>query len=402
MSSSLNGKLQICFFAGSALPDLGGVEVVMDALARGFVALGHGVTLVAPWPSGAERPDDTRYPYRVHRHAPYPRWIEDPGVCLGYLRGAPGPGGFDVVHCHGIYPQAYLAALARNDLGAALVATSHGGDLGAGMLTFYGPEATARAHWGIARMDALIAVNRAYREVFLRHATEPARVVEIPHGVDPARFATAVPRPAALDPGIRAGSYALFLGRLTRQKGVHLLLEALQAVPADGGVELVIAGTGREEGALRADCARLGLRDRVRFVGWIEGSLKTYLLQSCLCLVAPSLRREAFGLSVLECHAAGRPAIASDIPGLDERVEPGRSGILVRPNSPDALAAALLSLRRRPDRADEMGRQARAAASRYGLDLVVERHLALYARVLGSPRARRGGGKENLRAGRRA
>ena len=380
-------KLRICFYSGSALPNLGGLELVMDGLARRFVGEGHDVTVVAPWPDGSERPDDSVYPYHVHRHAPYPPQMESLRGVMHHLLGVGRPSAFDIVHCHAIYPQAYLAATVRHELGAALVATRHGGDLRTKALAFYGPDAASRTYWGMAQMDALVAVNRTYREEFLQRCSAADRVVEIPHGVDLEAFATPVPRPGDLDVEIRPGKYALFLGRLARQKGVDLLLEALKDVPADGDIQLVIAGSGKEERSLKADVDRLALRDRVRFVGWVGGRLKTYLLQNCLCLVAPSRRNEAFGLTILESSAAGRPVIASNIRSLDERVEHGRTGFLVPPKAPVELAAALRFLLSHLETADEMGRRARKAASRYSLDVVVNQHLRLYERLVTSARA---------------
>ena len=380
-------KLRICFYSGSALPNLGGLELVMDGLARRFVGEGHNVTVAAPWPDGSERPDDSVYPYHVHRHAPYPPQIEDLRGGMNHLLGIGRPSPFDIVHCHGIYPQAYLAATVRHELGAALVATRHGGDLRAKALAFYGPDAASRTYWGMAQMDVLVAINRTYRQEFLQRCSAADRVVEIPHGVDLEAFATPVPRPGDLDVEIRPGKYALFMGRLTRQKGVDLILEALKEVPAEGGVQLVIAGSGKEERALKADVARLALRDRVRFIGWVGGRQKTYLLQNCLCQVAPSRRKEAFGLTILESSAAGRPVIASNIRSLDERVEHGRTGFLVPPDAPVELAAALRFLLSHFETADEMGRRARIAASRYNLDVVVNRHLRLYERLVTAARA---------------
>jgi phosphatidylinositol alpha-mannosyltransferase len=121
----------------------------------------------------------------------------------------------------------------------------------------------------------------------------------------------------------------------------------------------------------------------VAFVNRVEGDTKTWLLQNAVCNVVPSRYSEAFGLTVLESFAAGRPVIATDVPGLCELVDDGHNGVLVAPESVEGLAAALRGALERPAWFDELSRGAREGAQGLTWDRAVERYLALYEELVG-------------------
>ncbi|HEX6199823.1 MAG TPA: glycosyltransferase, partial [Thermoanaerobaculia bacterium] len=283
----------------------------MDRLGRELTARGHAVTVVAQASGWTRPPPVPEVPYRVYRHPRLPPRHAGVAGHQRYLLAAHERHRFDLVHCHGLYPHAFLAALARPRMGVPLVATSHGADLEPADLEFYGPLAAPWNAWGLRRMDALVAVNRGYAERF--RAAAPAAVVrEIPNGVDAEALGAPVPRPPDLDPAIRSGGYVLFLGRLVGQKGLGTLLEAFARLPGGSGLRLVVAGDGRRRGELERRAAELGVGSRVSFLGWVAGALKAWLLQNSLCAAVPSHGGEAFGLVALESFAAGRPVVASD------------------------------------------------------------------------------------------
>src|SRR5262249_31748754 len=134
---------------------------------------------------------------------------------------------FDVLHCHGVYPPGYLAALCRQDLGVPIIITSHGGDIREGNVRLSRPVLVQRYVEALAAADALVTISRFTRESLLRLCPNPGAIVEIPNGVDLESFASAADRPAHLDAAIRPGEYLLFLGRLKNRKGVDVLLEAM-------------------------------------------------------------------------------------------------------------------------------------------------------------------------------
>jgi phosphatidyl-myo-inositol alpha-mannosyltransferase len=370
--------MRICLYTETALPKMGGQEMVVDALARQYAALGHDPVVLAPNPRRPLRPDDAALPYPVVRH---PRFFSTRLFVSWYrwfLQRLYARRRFDILHCHGIYPPSYLAALSRPKLGVPVVVTSHGGDVYENNVRLAKPVLKKRHIEGLQAADALVAISRFTRERFLRLCPQARRIVEISNGVHLEPFASRSERPPDLDAAIRAGQYAVFVGRLKRRKGVDVLLEALARLPARGGVELVIVGDGDERSALQAQAARLGLTTRVRFVGAQSGAAKVYLLQNALFALVPSRLWEAFGLVVIESYAAGIPVIASDMPGLNDLVQAGETGLLVAPAAPAELAAAMKQLFADPAAARRMGDNARRVAQRYKWRSVAERHLELY------------------------
>ncbi|MCB1057931.1 MAG: glycosyltransferase family 4 protein [Acidobacteria bacterium] len=157
--------------------------------------------------------------------------------------------------------------------------------------------------------------------------------------------------------------YLLFVGRLRVRKGVEVLLEALAGttdVLASG--RLLIAGDGEHREALESCSARLGLGERVRFLGrTTPGQVRT-LLASASALVVPSIY-EGMPLVVLEAMEAAVPVVASRVSGIPEVVVDGETGWVVRPENTKVLRAALRQVLDAPPEARRRG-----AAGRERLD----------------------------------
>lgn len=222
------------------------------------------------------------------------------------------------------------------------------------------------------RLDAWICASEAMAALARRAGLPAGRVHRVPY---------ALPR-AWLDrpPSAGPGRWLLFAGRLEREKGVHHLLAAMALLPRT--VELLVAGRGAEEAALRADADRRGLTN-VRFLGWQGEPALDALRRGALATVLPCDWFEAFGQVVLESFAAGRPVVASRTGGLPELVRDGVDGLLVEPGDPAALAAALRRLLEAPAEAEAMGRRARAEAERR---FEPEAHLRALLEVYGAAR----------------
>jgi glycosyltransferase involved in cell wall biosynthesis len=200
-------------------------------------------------------------------------------------------------------------------------------------------------------------------------------------GLDPAKTVVK-PNPVA-DPGEPryGGAGAVYVGRMSDEKGPRLLLQAWREM---GGLPLLMIGSGPLEAELRELGARI---PGVRFTGQLPPDIVRERVREALFLVAPSTCYENFPLAVAEAMAAGKPAIASHPTAMSELVESGRTGLLFASGDPHALAQACRALADDPARAEAMGREAR---ERYEDELSPERSterlLALYARVLGGTR----------------
>jgi glycosyltransferase involved in cell wall biosynthesis len=169
------------------------------------------------------------------------------------------------------------------------------------------------------------------------------------------------------DPGVRRsgdGTHVLFLGRITEEKGVGLLMRAWDRLGGALGVPLVIAGTGPMQdevatwAAKRADVSYVGLRNKAECRA---------LTADAVAVVAPSTWLEAFGLVVVEAMAAGVPTVAAAHGAFPELVEDGVTGLLHQPNDAASLADRLREVV--GDRNREMGDAARV---RYEKDFTPE------------------------------
>jgi len=376
--------MRICLYTDTALPKLGGQEMVVDALARQFLALGHQPVVLAPKPRKLWIGRET-YPYEVVRH---PRFYSTHLFVAWYRRFLLQQyhrQHFDVLHCHGIYPPTYLAALLGAQLPTPIVVTSHGGDVYGENVRLQKPALVERYAMGLRRADALVAISRFTRDGFARLCPDVTpRIVDIPNGVHLDTFARRSTTPPPGFDKLRPGEYAIFLGRLKYRKAADVLLQAIARAALVTYPKLAIVGDGEEWAFLHVLRDQLGLNDNVHFFGSLSGDEKLHLLQNARFGVVPSRQWESFGLVVLEGYASGLPMIASDLPGLADLVHPEKTGLLVRPESPDELAAALRRLFVDDTLVRRMGQAAKNVVQQYDWRIVAQRHLALYESLLGS------------------
>lgn len=186
----------------------------------------------------------------------------------------------------------------------------------------------------LARAAAIIATSDDYRRASLALAPWAGKTRIVPLGSRAA--ARAEPQPELWPAG---GLRLLSAGRLSRYKGVHVLLEALAGLP---DASLLLIGEGECAAGLRATAARLQLGHRVRFAGAVDDATLAAARAAADVFVLPSLDRgEAFGLTLLEAMQAGIAVVASRIPGSGVASVVGESGLLVAPGDAGALAAAL-------------------------------------------------------------
>lgn len=250
------------------------------------------------------------------------------------------------------------------------------------------------------KIDRLLA-RRVDRLICMSHAIERASA---PLGVPATRrlvlddpFDTSdYRRPAS--PAVRAslgladGDRAVvLLARIIPWKGQDVLLRALPAVLADhpDAVAVLVGEATDDKGRryraeLEALVAELGIGGRVRFAGARRDVAD--VLAAAEVVVHCSTTPEPFGRVVVEAMAAGRPVIAADAGGVPEIVDAERTGLLVAPGDPEALAAAVGRLLDDPEATAELGRRAgEAVAARFTIDGPALAVQALYDELLGVP-----------------
>jgi glycosyltransferase involved in cell wall biosynthesis len=236
-----------------------------------------------------------------------------------------------------------------------------------------------------ARTDALIAVAPWVRDELLAMGigTEDRWHV-IPVGVDLTplledRPALSQAR-AILDLPDR-GPVVGIVGRLAPVKDHRTFLRAAVQISTEyPDATFVVAGDGPDRAALH-DEARAVLGDRVRFLGWVNDLPSLYAACDVVTLTS---RMEGTPVALIEAAAAGRPVVATDVGGVAEVVRDGSTGFTVPAGDDAAVAAAVLSLLRDPDRARAMGEAGAAhVRARFSRDRMANDLTALYGELLG-------------------
>ena len=228
-----------------------------------------------------------------------------------------------------------------------------------------------------------ICVSEGVRRFSIEAGLPPDRLFVVPNGVD----VEAIARAPAVDRralGIEPGAHlALFVGRLDPQKDVATLLKAAALVTAArADWSLALVGDGPDSARLRDLARSLRLPEgRVRWLGRrgdVPGLLKTADL-----LALPS-RWEGMPNVVLEAMAAGKAVVATAVEGSEDLVVPGRTGWLVPPGDPGALAAALIEAADDPDRRMRFGQSGRVRVeAEFSEARFVAAHERIWSEVLG-------------------
>ena len=307
-------------------------------------------------------------------------------------------GGADLVHSHTWYANGagMLAALVH---GAPHVVTAHSleprrpwkaDQLGGGYRLSSWVERSA-----YLAADAVIAVSHGMRTDVLDAYPDldPARVHVVGNGVDAEAY-----RPVESPDTVRAlgvdpdRPYALFVGRITRQKGLVHLLAAAEQLPPDVGLVLCAGAADTPAEHQQVADAVAALQARREGVVWIEAMLPREqlvpLITGATVFVVPSVY-EPLGIVNLEAAACGTAVVASAVGGIPEVVDDGRTGLLV-PYDPDdadafaaGLAARMTELLRDPERAARMGAAGRERVlAEFGWPAIARQTVEVYGAVL--------------------
>ena len=308
--------------------DIGGAERLLIDLASRPEASGadHTVALMTPNPAlrarflAAELRIRDRGPIRADPVSYL--WRAFGPVDVAWLHGILREEAADIVHVH-TYASHVLGVRAALRSGLPVLRTEHG------VAHYTDPSCGPGRGWALRNTDMLVAVSDYVRQfVVKRAAYAGARIRVVRNGVDGAYFA---PSPALTGEPFR---FAMVC-RLAAWKRVDRAICAIAHVP---GVRLTIAGSGSQERALHILARKLGVMDRVTFLGWQADPRP--VIAACHAAINCS-RNEPLGLSVLEAMAMQRPVLAVAEGGVPEIVRHGETGWLVPDGSVDALIAGI-------------------------------------------------------------
>lgn len=202
--------------------------------------------------------------------------------------------------------------------------------------------------------DLIVALSHGMKIKLEAEGIKPVKVVY--NGV-PER----PQRPNLSDPPV-----IVFAGRLVKEKGVHILLQAFSQVQSKiPQVRLLIAGQGSEADNLRSLATKLGINNNIAWLGHIPRSQLEKQFNSAWVQVIPSIWEEPFGNVTTEAMIRGTAVVASAVGAQPEIIEDGKTGFLIPPNDVNALVAALLNLVLNRSLAEEMGQNGRFRSQTY-------------------------------------
>ncbi len=218
------------------------------------------------------------------------------------------------------------------------------------------------------RVDQFIAVSDFVRRTYIEAGLPDERIVVRPNFLDGAPDVGA---------GVRSG--ALYVGRLSAEKGLETLVAAWRDLP---GIPLTVVGDGPLRGWIEETIAREGLR-HIALTGFVTPDAVAGYMQSAALVILPPLMHETFGRVVIEAFAAGAPVVASRLGGLTELVQPNVTGLLFEAGAARDLAQKVRAALSDPDRLASWGRAARRVfEERYTAEAAYTQQMAIYERVL--------------------
>lgn len=300
--------------------------------------------------------------------------------CLMNLKEIVGKGNYDLVHTHG-YLADLLGLTAARVSGLSVVSTCHGFINGGWKLSLYNRLDIEALAW----FDRVIAVSDSISNGWLQSRVKPEKITIIENCASPLTESALITSMREKKRGlmqIAADEILLgFFGRLSSEKGIVYLLEALKLLQdTELRVKLVLLGEGSQRTELEEIVRRDRLSEQVIFAGF-EKKIEEWMAATDI-FVLPSLT-EGTPMALLEAMSFGLPCIASAVGGVPKVIESGEDGILVAPGNPSQIRDAVLSICNDDSQRDSISRKARQKIERnYDAGLWARRIENEYLRIL--------------------
>ena len=287
--------------------------------------------------------------------------------------------GVELLHVHYAVPNAVSALLARGILRpkpVKVVTTLHGTDI---TLVGNDPNYLPTTRFGIDRSDAVTAVSQALVNATERELKTSRKITVIPNFIDPDRY-------RGLDPA-SAGRWRqdgekilIHVSNFRPVKRVWDVIRVFRGIAEQIPARLLMVGDGPDRARAERECRKLGICDRVVFLGNV-GAIEEVLTGADLVLLPSST--ESFGLAALEAMAAGVPVLATDVGGLPEVVEDGVHGFLRPVGAVDEMVVAGLEILTDEALHERLAKAARERAmTEFHQDRVVDMYREVYRNAL--------------------
>ena len=248
-----------------------------------------------------------------------------------------------LINAHFIYPDGVAASLAARLLHLPIVLSARGTDI-----NLYAHYRLRRPQIAAALSGAnqITAVSKGLIEEMTCLGISPQKISLMENGIDRDAFAPRDPIPCRHELGLDPKrDYLLFVGRLSKEKNVNILIEAVRILQGenrhfDRHFDLHLAGDGPMQNQWEAQARLLKFPDRIHFHGAVNHADIPIWMGGCSVLCLPSLR-EGTPNVILEAFASGRPVVASHVGGCIDLIDEDKNGYLCSPDNPQQWANAL-------------------------------------------------------------
>ena len=363
-------------------PTFGGSGVLATELGAHLARQGHSVHVISyAMPARMDAFQENLYfhevqiqDYPLFQYQPYELALSSMMVSVAQREK------LDLLHVHYAIPHAYAAYMARKileDQGIPMpvVTTLHGTDI---TLVGKHPSYSPAVRFSIEHSSAVTAVSESLRRDTERIFGTVREIQVIPNFVDLLRFGQGGPK--SMDRAALADAPVLVhVSNFRKVKRIKDVVDVFARVRAQMLVCLIMVGDGPERLRAEEDLASRGLQDNVRWIG--NSAHVEHILAMSDVFLLPS-ETESFGLAALEAMASYVPVVATNVGGLPEVVDHGKTGYLERVGDTAAMAKDVLEILTTPGLRLEMGRLARAKAEQFEMTAVGNQYLEVYQKLL--------------------
>ncbi|NQE45990.1 Trehalose synthase [ANME-1 cluster archaeon GoMg2] len=293
----------------------------------------------------------------------------------------------DIVHAQMVFENGFFSLPAKL-LNIPIIITSHGVDIQIDRDIGYG----LRQNRFMAKLIEIVLKYSSIHTVVSKHMVKdaigagsaPSKIRVIYNGIDISKIPSFGGTNVLQQCKIGEDDFViLYLGRLHPKKCPDDLVRAFpKVVKKVPNAKLIFAGEGEEETKLKGLASDLNLEDKVIFTGFVSEDEKWNVLRNCDVFVLPSVV-EAFGITVIEAMACGKPVIATNVGPFSEIIRDGETGLLLPLHAPDELADAIIALALDENKRKQMGKKARKGVEeRFDINKIANDYLEVYRELL--------------------
>lgn len=387
--------MNVCMLTWEYPPRIvGGISRHCEGLARELVKKGHAVHIVTLEFPGAPLYEE-RDGVKIHR---VPIELGHPNFIIWTLlfnhfmekriADISKNEKFDVIHAHD-WLVASASISSKHYMGVPLVSTIHSTEVGRaqGLHSQDSFLIDGFEWWLTYESNRVIVTSYAMKREIEEHFRLPSEKIDvIPNGIDVSKYEVDVKREEVKKRfGINPDEkIILFVGRLVPQKGVeYLIMAAPKIFEQHPDARIIIVGNGWIKDHLLNLASSTKYSHKITFLGFLNDQDLTELTLSSDVLVVPSIY-EPFGIVALEGMAAGVPVVASNVGGLAEIIEHGRTGFLAHRENPDSIASGINKILSDPEYAHRLAQNAkRKVYEVYSWEAVARRTIEVYRKAIG-------------------